>query len=106
MKKTIVLMIHVLSVLLFAAGLSVVYMLSPGGFGLSWINESDFISSPQFAEMVNEDIGNIKEYAILKDTFEENGEIVYDKTIVTAETSNGLTAYTLREMSNIAAGYG
>ena len=106
MKKTFILIIHTLSVLLFAAGLSVIYMISPEGFGVSWIGEEDFAQSPQFAQMVDDDIGLIKEYAILRDTFEENGEISYDKVIVTAETQNGLTSYSLRELSSIAADHG
>ena len=106
MKKTFILIIHTLSVLLFAAGLSVIYMISPEGFGVSWIGEENFAQSPQFAQMVDDDIGLIKEYAILRDTFEENGEISYDKVIVTAETQNGLTSYSLRELSSIAADHG
>ena len=106
MKKTIILIIHTLSVLLFAAGLSVIYMVSPEGFGLSWINDREFTESPSFAEMVDEDIANIKTYAILRDAFEYDGEVDYDKVVVTAETSNGFTSYTLMEMSNTAAQYG
>ena len=75
MKKTIILIIHTLSVLLFAAGLSVIYMVSPEGFGLSWINDREFTESPSFAEMVDEDIANIKTYAILRDAFEYDGEV-------------------------------
>ena len=106
MKKTFIIIIHTLSVLLFVAGLSVIYMLSPEGFGISWAGEEDFVESAKFASMVNEDIAGIKEYALLRDTFEENGEITYDRVVVTAETSNGMTSYTLRELSAIAADYG
>lgn len=106
MKKTILFIIHTLSVLLFAAGLSVIYMISPEGFGLSWISERDFAESAIFAEMVNEDIADIKEFALLRDAFETDGEVSYDKVVVTAETSNGFTSYTLRQLSNIAAQYG
>ena len=106
MKKIIILIIHTLSVLLFSAGLSVIYMMSGEGFGISWIGEQDFAESPIFAEMVNDDIARIKEYAVLRDAFEENGEIANDRTVVVAETTNGRTSYSLRELSTLAAGYG
>ena len=106
MKKSLLIIIHILSVLLFSAGLSVLYTGSSIGNGIAWISEESYEETPQFSQFVDEDITNIKKYAILKDAFEDNGDLAYERAVVRADTSNGMTSYTLKNIIKIAQGFG
>ncbi|MDO4437881.1 MAG: HAMP domain-containing sensor histidine kinase [Eubacteriales bacterium] len=106
MKKSLLIIIHILSVLLFSAGLSVLYTGSSIGNGIAWISEESFEETPQFSQFVDEDISNIKKYAVLKDAFEDNGDLAYERVIVRADTSNGITSYTLKNLIKTAQNFG
>ena len=106
MKRSVVIVIHVLAVLLAAAGLSVLYIGSPNGYGISWIREESYEDTPQFAIKVNEDLGNVKRLATLRDAFESGGEVDYNRSVAGGNTENGATSYTLQELCNIAQKFG
>ena len=106
MKRSILIVIHILAVLLAAAGLSVLYIGSPNGYGISWIQETSFEDTPQFAILVNEDIGDIKRLATLRDAFETSGEVDYNKSVAGGNTENGVISYTLQQLCNIAQKFG
>ncbi len=106
MKKSLLIIIHILSVLLFSAGLSVLYTGSSIGNGIAWISEESYEETPQFSQFVDEDISNIKKYAILKDAFEDNGDLAYERVVVRADTSNGMTSYTLKNIIKLAQAFG
>ena len=108
MKKSIAILIHVLSVLLFAAGLGALHRFSKTEAGITWIEAGSFEDSAVFSEMVSEDIAKIKHYAVLKDAFEDegNGEVNDEKIIVSGETKNGTTYYKIQDLISQAARYG
>lgn len=78
MKKTLVLIIHVLAVLLFTAAFSKLYLESNPEAGITWINVPAYEDSVQFAQAVNGDIGNIKRLGFLTDVFGEF-DYLYDE---------------------------
>ena len=90
-------MIHALAVLLALAGLSVIYIESPGGYGLSWTREERYADTPQFAQKLNEDIGRIREYSWLRDAFEEDGELDMEGIVADTEENGSYAPLTLRE---------
>ena len=106
MKRSLIIIIHALSVLLALAGLSVIYIESPGGYGLSWTAKESYAETPQFAQKLNEDIGQIREYAWLRDAFEEDGELNMDGTVADTEVDGSYTPFTLREAMQTAQKYG
>lgn len=106
MKRSVIIVIHVLAVLLAAAGLSVLYVGSPNGYGISWMREESYEDTPQFALKVNEDLGNVKRLATLRDAFETGGEVDYNRSVAGGNTENGATSYTLQELCNVAQKFG
>ena len=108
MKRTLFIIIHLMSVLLFAAGLGVIHRYTREGTGISWIEDTRFEDSVLFSEMVADDIENIKRYAVLKNAFENegDGELDTNKLVVTAVTSNGNMSYRLSDLVKQAARYG
>lgn len=108
MKKTLSILIHFLCVLVLAAGTFVVCEHSSSGYGLSWLDDTDFEDSVRFAEMVSQDVSYLKRYAVLLNTFEGEGnsEPNLDKIIVSATTSNGGMTYTMSDLINIGAKFG
>ncbi len=107
-RRTLSIVIHVISVLLLAAGLGVIHQYTRDGIGISWIEENSFEDSVLFSEMVSEDIENLKRYAVLKNAFEidADGELETSKMVVTAVTVNGNMSYKLSDLISQAAKYG
>lgn len=108
MKKTIAIIIHLLAVLLFAAGIVVLHKYTRSKIGISWTETNTFENSVLFSEMVSDDIAKLKRYAVLKNAFEEeaDGELQTEKLIATAQTSNGAMNYSLSELVSVAGRYG
>ncbi|MBQ2041043.1 MAG: HAMP domain-containing histidine kinase [Lachnospiraceae bacterium] len=106
MKRSIFIIIHILSVLLFAAGLVVLHDYSAVDYGLTWIDKPVFEESVQFSGMVADDIHNIKRLAVLKAAFEDDGAFSEDNLIVSAVTRNGNMGYTVGDMLTLAGRFG
>ena len=106
MKRSVIIIIQILAVLLAAAGLSVLYIGSPNGYGISWMAEKQYEDTPQFARLFDSDLGKIKRLATLRDAFESEGEIALNKTIAGGSTENGTVTYTLGELQTIAQKFG
>ena len=70
MKRSLIIIVHMLGVLLAIAGLSILYVGSPNGYGISWTQKESYEETPQFAQKVNTDIGRIKDFLYLRDAFE------------------------------------
>ena len=104
MKRSILYIVNILAVLLFAAGLSLIYTETPSGNGITWVNADSYEDSPQFSGMVNSDISRIKRLAELKSAFEDDtGDVDNRALVVTAETDNGQMNYMLKDLESIAA---
>ena len=102
MKRSLIIIIHALAVLLALAGLSVIYIESPGGYGLSWTDRESYADTPQFAQKLNEDIGGIREYSQLRDAFEEDGDLNMDGIVADTEQDGSYVPLTLREAMQTA----
>ncbi len=81
-KKIALTVLHVLFILMTAAGISAMYLNSNFGEGISWVKNIKYEDSVQFHERLVEDIERIFTYVGYKDVFETNGELDMNKVIV------------------------
>lgn len=110
MRKTLVLIVHVLAVLSFAAGFSALYINSNQESGITWINAPDYEESPQFAQAVSADITNIQRYGFLTDVFGE-WDYLFDeeaepRVLAVAEVDGVQMEYTLPAILTAAETFG
>ena len=106
MKKTFWIILHSISVLLFIAGLSILYLGSPYGYGVSWISDERYEDSAKFSAQVDEDIEKLLNYTRLADAFETEGSLDMDNIVVDTERNGEYISYTLRELISTAQKYG
>ena len=81
-KKIIVTVLHVLFVLIAAAGFSAMYLSSDFGKGISWLHKEDYEDTEQFHLLLSEDIDKIFTYIGYKDVFETDGKLDLNKVVV------------------------
>lgn len=81
-KKIALTILHVLFILMTAAGISAMYLNSNFGEGISWVKNVKYEDSAQFHERLVEDMERIFTYVGYKDVFETDGELDMDKVIV------------------------
>lgn len=108
LKKHFTLMFHAAFLCLFLIGVSLIYLNSNFGRGLSWIREESFADTLSFKELLEADIEKIFQYVNYKDVFETDGELDYTKDMVSVTLNSGKTViYTLDDMVRHAktAGY-
>ena len=101
MKKTLIVIIHVLSVLLFTVAFSRLYMTKVGDSGIAWVKSEAYVESPQFADAVNTDIGNLKRLALYTSAFGDLSEVEAgesENTAVLASGPDGMVIYTAGEL--------
>ena len=106
MKRSIIIIAHIIAVVIALAGFVVMREYSVDGRGLSWINTQSFEDSVRFSEMVSDDISAIRRYAVLKSAFEDDAELDTEKLIVSAQTVNGNIAYTAADIINVGKTFG
>ena len=106
MKRSIIIIAHIIAVVLAIAGFVAMREYTVDGRGLSWINTQSFEDSVRFSDMVSDDISAIRRYAVLKSAFEDDDELDTEKLIVSASTVNGNIAYTAADIINIAKNFG
>ena len=107
MKRSVIIIAHILSIALALAGFVAMRGYSSDGRGLSWLNTQPFEDSVRFSDMVSEDISAIRRYAVLKSAFEEDDdELDTEKLIVSAQTVNGNIAYTTADIINTGKLFG
>ena len=110
MRKTLVLIIHVLAVLTVTVAFSALYTDNSGSSGIAWIQAPAYQDAPQFAENVNSDIADIKRMAFLRDVFGDAallGEQDAEQEILVSGTRGGQNvSYTLQELLELAEGFG
>jgi len=109
-KKTLVLIVHVLAVIALTVSFSALYIDSSGSAGITWISAPAYEDSPQFAESFNSDVTNVKRLAFLRNAFGET-EILFDATleppVVVKATKNGEPVeYTVPMILKLAESFG
>ena len=106
MKRSVIIIAHILAVVLALAGFVAMREYTIDGRGLSWINTQSFDDSVRFSDMVSDDIQAIKRYAVLKAAFEDDDELNTEKLIVSGTTVNGNIAYTAADIINVGKSFG
>ncbi|MDO4962129.1 MAG: hypothetical protein Q4E57_09850, partial [Eubacteriales bacterium] len=106
MKRSIILILHILAVTLALAGFISLRGYSLEGRGISWINTYTFEDSVQFSDMVSNDIAGIKRLAVLSQAFETDGELDESRLVVDANTSNGRMTYTAGDILRLGKKFG
>lgn len=107
-KKHLVLVFHAIFLCLFVTGVSLIYLNSNFGRGLSWIHQESFADTSAFQELLEKDIEMIFQYVNYKDVFETDGELDMEKDMVSVTLNSGKNMiYTLDDMVRYAksAGY-
>lgn len=89
-KKILLTVLHVVFVLVAAAGFSAMYLSSDFGKGISWLRSEEYEDTEQFHRLFSEDIDKIFTYIGYKDVFETNGELDLNKVIVGVNDGPGL----------------
>ena len=107
LKKQTALMIHLLFLCLFLAGMTLVYFNENYGRGLSWVQEESYADTLSFTEQLESDVEMIFKYVNYKNLLELDGELNYEADMVCVTFSSGRTViYTLDEMLRYAKSRG
>jgi len=110
MKKTLVIIIHILAVIAFTAAFSALYIDSTDTSGITWVSSESYEDSPQFAETVNAELERVKRYAFLTDVFgplEDAYSTRSDSPVIVEAVKDGETVkYTLPMIVKLAESFG
>lgn len=107
LKKHLTLIFHMAFLCLFLIGVSLIYLNSNYGRGLSWIREESYSDTFSFKELLEDDIEKIFQYVNYKDVFETDGKLDYSKDMVSVTFNSGkTTVYTLDDMVRYAKSHG
>ena len=110
MRKTLVIIIHILSVLALTAAFSVLYLDASGPAGITWVSAETYEESPQFAEKFNSELERVKRYAFLTDVFGPAEEMYTSGSespvIVEAVREGEEVSYTLPMILKLAESFG
>lgn len=90
-KKIFLTVLHMLFLVVTAAGISAMYLNSDYGKGISWVYDEVYEDSPQFATRLEQDIEKIFTYVGYRDVFETDGKLDMDRTIVGISDGPGLS---------------
>lgn len=89
-KKIILTALHVVFLLVTAAGISAMYFNSDYGKGISWVYDEAYEDSDQFSTRLEKDIEKIFTYVGYRDVFETNGKLDMNRTIAQISDGPGL----------------
>lgn len=107
LKKHFTLLFHAAFLSLLLVGFAFIYLNSNYGRGLSWIHEESFADTFAFKQLLEDDIEKIFQYVNYKDVFETDGQIDYNKDMVSVTFNSGKTVvYTLDDLIRYAKGMG
>ena len=90
-KKIFLTVMHVLFLVVTAAGISAMYLNSDYGKGISWVYDEVYEDSPQFSTRLEQDIEKIFSYVGYRDVFETDGKLDMERTIVGISDGPGLS---------------
>lgn len=90
-RKIFLTVMHVLFLVVTAAGISAMYLNSDYGKGISWVYDEVYEDSPQFSTRLEQDIEKIFSYVGYRDVFETDGKLDMERTIVGISDGPGLS---------------
>lgn len=102
-KKTILIILNALAVIMFMASVTMLYSNSNFKLGISRLNTERYEDSPAFDTQVAQDIQYAFDYIENRETFETNGKFDSNKTIISvSEGPLGDTEYTVSDIISAA----
>ncbi|MFR5601835.1 MAG: histidine kinase dimerization/phospho-acceptor domain-containing protein, partial [Lachnospiraceae bacterium] len=107
LNKHLSFILHVIFLALTLTGVTFMYLNSNYGQGLTWLAGESYEDTPGFMAQLQDDIDCIFDYVDFKDVFETDGELDFDKDMVSVTYNSGKdVTYTLDELVRYAKSYG
>lgn len=106
-KKNIAVLLHIIFLTLAVAGISVMYLNTQIGSGISWLLDRNYHDSPQFQQQLQGDLEHIFHYVSYRDVFETDGALDLNKEMFSVTHGNDTEQiYTLGEVIRYAKSQG
>lgn len=106
-KKNIAVLLHIIFLTLAVAGISVMYLNTQIGSGISWLLDRNYHDSPQFQDQLQADLDHIFKYVSYRDVFETEGALDLNKEMFSVTYESGSEQiYTLEEVIRYAKSQG
>ena len=106
-KKNIAVFLHILFLLLAVLSISVMYLNTNIGSGMSWILDRKYDDSTAFRQQFQEDLNHVFKYVAYRDVFETDGNLDLSKEMFAVSRDNGPEiTYTLEEVLRYAKSQG
>lgn len=106
-KKNIAVLLHIIFLTLAVASISVMYLNTQIGNGISWLLDRNYHDSPQFQDRLQEDLDHIFKYVAYRDAFETDGALDLNKEMFSVTSDGGSEqVYTLEEVIRYAKSQG
>ena len=107
LKKNIAVFLHLIFLALAISGISVMYINSEPGSGLSWLRDHSYEDSSQFMTQFQKDLDSIFKYISYRDVFEEEGSLDLSSQMFSVTRGDGPEIiYTLEEVLRYARSQG
>ena len=106
-KKNIAVFLHILFLFMAVLSISVMYLNTSIGSGLSWILDRRYDDSAAFRDHFQEDLDHVFKYVAYRDVFETDGSLDLSKEMFAVSRDNGPEiTYTLEEVLRYAKSQG
>ncbi len=106
-KKNIAVLLHIIFLTLALGGISVMYLNTQIGSGISWLRDRKFEDSPQFQAQFQADLDLIFDYVAYRDLFETDGSLDLSQQMFSVSRGEGPEIiYTLEEVLRYAKSQG
>ena len=106
-KKNIAVFLHILFLFMTVLSISVMYLNTNVGSGISWILDRKYDDSATFRQQFQEDLDHVFKYAAYRDVFETDGNLDLSKEMFAVSRDNGPEiTYTLEEVLRYAKSQG
>ena len=106
-KKNIAVLLHIIFLTLALGGISVMYLNTQIGSGISWLRDRKYEDSPQFQAQFQADLDLIFDYVAYRDVFETDGGLDLSQQMFSVSRGEGPEIiYTLEEVLRYAKSQG
>ncbi len=105
-RKNIAVLLHIIFLTLAIAGISVMYLNSQIGSGISWLMDNKYDETEQFQAQFQEDLNLIFEYVSYRDVFETNGALDLSREMFSITRNGPEIIYSLEEVLRYAKSQG
>lgn len=106
-KKNLAVFFHIIFLTMAVAAISVMYLNTQIGSGLSWLMNRNYEDSPQFQEQIQNDLDLIFKYVSYRDVFETDGALDVSKEMFSVSRGdNPEIIYSLEEVLRYAKSQG